>query len=489
MRHSGDNVQWEAVSRLAALCDELARERGVERYKILQKKTMYAIAETMPATLDELRTVKGIGPKKAAEFGVRIVAAIHGAPAVREEKKQARFAEEGEKAMSVGDFLGRLNDMLAGEATTVRGEIAEFRPHPTGAYFSLKDKNGEGILPCYMSPYAYRNLGVELEDGMEVYASGRPEIYRPKGRFSFIVTRLTLAGEGSLKKAYELLKKKLEAEGLFARKRPLPEFMGRIGIITSKTGAVIGDFKRNIAPRGIVASLYDVRVEGLRAVPEILAALVWFNAHAEQFDVLVIIRGGGSIEDLQPFNDERVARAVFASKIPTICGIGHDRDAPIASLVGDREVSTPSIAAMLVNQSWDRLVQGVPLCEERILSGFARILRAREAYVRASAERLMSVFSGLFGELRTLTRALRDGFSRLLARSRQSLVHYERYLAAVDPERNLRLGYGIVFDEAGRVVRAAKAVPRGAAITVKLHHGALRAKVEEQLDDNGTEQK
>ena len=159
--------------------------------------------------------------------------------------------EREEKVFTVGLFLDYLNARFKEEAVLVKGEISSFKTHPSGIYFSMKDQEDESVLECYMSPWVYRSLGILLEEGMEIKAGGIANIYKPRGRFSFRVEHVELTGEGSLKKAYDALKQKLQGEGLFERKRMLPEFISRVGVITSRTGAVIDDFRKNLEKRGI----------------------------------------------------------------------------------------------------------------------------------------------------------------------------------------------------------------------------------------------
>ena len=326
-------------------------------------------------------------------------------------------------------------------------------------------------MNCYMRPWMYRSLGFSLDDGMEIKIGGFLEIYKPKGRLSFQVDSVTLAGEGSLRKAYELLKQKLEAEGLFRRKRALPEFITTIGVITSRTGAVIDDFRKNLAARGCNVYLHDARVEGAQAVPNVTKAITWFNRNMPGLDVLVIIRGGGSLEDLQAFNNELVARDIFASAIPTMCGIGHDRDTPIACLVADREVSTPSIAAMIINDSWERLEEKLPLIERRIISEFERALATQQFAVRRTNEVILGSLHSIMMHFRALSSRIIAGsgviearlaqaaqisrqyasdliarFERAYAGMLQKIESFDAYFALADPERNLKLGYSIMFN-------------------------------------------
>jgi exodeoxyribonuclease VII large subunit len=369
------------------------------------------------------------------------------------------FDHKPEGVLTVSQFLDTVNELLTALPARVRGEVTGWHVHQTGVYFSLKDKEDGALMDCYMSPFVWRGLGMEIQDGMEVVVAGASSIYKPKGRFSLRVESLELVGEGSLKKAYELLKKKLEQEGLFERKRPLPEFITKVGVITSRTGAVIQDFRKNLAKLGLEVNLYDTRVEGAKAVDGILGALKWFNNNMPELDVLVIIRGGGSLEDLQAFNNEHVSRELFASKIPTLCSIGHEKDVPIAQLVADESASTPTATAVRINQSWDRLYLGLPRYGQRLVSSFGETL--------LKYRNLLDIGSML---------AL---FERNLSAFGERLSGYEKYLSAASPERQLKLGYSIITDGSGRVIKDAVELKIGQDITARLSKGEFAAEVKD----------
>lgn len=490
----------EAARRLVEFRNRLAERERKEKFKILQNKTIEGIVHAMPQTLAELEQVKGIGPKKIAKFGRQLLHALYGGSRPESEGKLAAG-----NVFTVSRFLDRVNAVLAAERDIfVQGEVSSIQALPSGAYFTLKDKEDESVMQCYMNPRAYHALGFAVEEGMDVKVGGIANVYKPKGRLSFVVYTLELAGEGSLKKAYELLKKKLEAEGLFARKRPLPEFISRIGIVTSRTGAVIDDFQKNLAPLGFRLFLFDARVEGAQAIAEITAGIRWFNAQLPDLDALVIIRGGGSLEDLQAFDNENVARAIFASKIPTICSIGHHRDVTITSLVGDVETSTPSFAATIVNKSWDRLREELPLREQGVVRGFVSAIDALRARTETSTQSLTRFFERLFHRAETFEARFRAEFTRIVARrgelEKQSgeLVHlarerlerliraqaerlgqFEAYLQSNDPERNLRLGYSILRSSSGKVVKAPEDISIGEMVTARINRGEVDAKVED----------
>lgn len=382
---------------------------------------------------------------------------------------------------SVGEFLDFINELVGQQSFSVQGEVVSARPHPTGMYFSLKDAEGGGVMDCYMSPFAYRGLGVAIEDGMHVKVGGVPSIYKAKGRFSFRVESLEFVGEGTLKKAYEALKVKLTNEGLFARKRPLPEFISSIGLITSKTGAVIDDFRKNLARIGFTVYHRDVRVEGAAAVAQVTAAIEEMNSGAKSLDVIVLIRGGGSMEDLQAFNNEGVVRAVFASRIPTVVSIGHDRDVPLAQMAADASASTPTATAVLMNATWDRL-QSLSGNADELVYRMDRILRSQRALVDSAWHRL----DGYLQRVMTAGVRLQDRMRAAMVKVRQSIdriaqlvTSAERTLTAVNPERQLRLGYSIVTGAEGKVVRVVSAITSGDELTIRIADGSLRTIVKE----------
>lgn len=472
----------DIVRRLTDLRNETAKRTGQERFKILQNKTIDFIADSVPQTLRELAGIKGIGPKKLKELGPAILAITKVGEVEKvysEEQKEVQLTETGEIIFSVSEFLGKINDLLSPQNVLVEGEISSVSVHPSGVYLTLKDKKEDALLDCYIRPHVYDYLGVELQDGMEVKLGGFPAIYQRNGRFRFMVQSLEIAGEGSLKKAYELLKAKLEKEGLFTRKRELPEFIKRIGVVTSRQGAVIEDFKNNLKELGFEVFLKDVRVEGVRAVDDICEALAWFNDNAEKMklDVLVVMRGGGSLEDLQAFNNELVARAIYASKVPTITAIGHHKDVPIASLVGDNAPSTPTGAAVRVNASWDKLTVRLPSLEVTILNRYEGYIRSADNFVSSSLSKMTSYFERAFVKFENLKSSIIDSYESALEAVLKSIDNMGKYLEGVSPERNLKLGYSIVTDNSGRVVRDASTLKIGERLKTRLSKGEVESEI------------
>lgn len=255
-----------------------------------------------------------------------------------------------EKTFTVTEYIESLNFTLKEYKARILGEISEFKVASSGhVYFTIKDENGEGVLNCIMWGRTYSLCGIEFEVGMEVVVSGFPSLYAPRGSFSIICDVVELVGEGALKKAYDALKKKLENEGLFdvSKKRPIPEFVQKIGIITSREGAVIHDFLNNLGKFNFQVFLINSRVEGQEALKDLRDAIR--TMRKQDIEILVIMRGGGSLESLQAFNNETLVREIASFPVPVIAGIGHDKDVPLLALAADCMVSTPTAVANLLN--------------------------------------------------------------------------------------------------------------------------------------------
>ncbi|MEK7117998.1 MAG: exodeoxyribonuclease VII large subunit, partial [Patescibacteria group bacterium] len=302
--------------------DNEAVKRGVEFFRILPNNTLDEIVRSLPRTKDELIAIKGIKDAKYREFGKIILAMVDEhmtatkvAPKDRGIQGDTFPSQEvtldtRETAYSVSTYLNIVNRELYRLHARVKGEVTSAKLQGSALYLGLKDADDESALSVFMWARDYALSGLELVEGMEVVVEGRSEIYKPSGRFNFRAETIELVGEGALKKAYDALKKKLDGEGLFApeKKRPLTEYPEHVGLITSKQGAVIHDFLNNLGKFGFKVRFMDSRVEGAVAVKDILAAVVYFST--QPIDTLVIIRGGGSLESLQAFNNERVVRAI-----------------------------------------------------------------------------------------------------------------------------------------------------------------------------------
>lgn len=411
----------------------------------------------------------------------------------------------------------------------VQGEVSNFRPAGSGhLYFTLKDAGAQLRAVCFRNQARY--LKFKPQDGISVIARGRLSVYEARGEYQLYVELLEPAGLGALQLAFEQLKAKLAAEGLFdpARKKALPVLPRTVGVVTSPTGAVIRDILRVLKRRfrNMNVLLYPVKVQGEGAAKEIAEGIEYFNRHAP-VDVLMVARGGGSLEDLWAFNEEVVARAIAGSKIPVISAVGHETDFTIADFVADLRAPTPSAAAeLVVHRKQDyvtemqnrarRLSQILRLklseaserltelrmhrvfqtlearLEERaqrvddIVASLDRSLRARlnsarEGWLRASAGVVRYDFRRLL-ELKWANLGERDarfesGIQRLLFDRRTKLNQVESILRERSPLGILSRGYSITRDASGNIVRDAAAVPIGSDISVRLARGELGAAV------------
>ena len=389
-----------------------------------------------------------------------------------------------ENVLSVSQYLQIVNAVLRehvpSQEIIVEGEIGGYTVKDgKWIIFDLKDENDAKVkVACFGT--TFKILGA-FENGMRVRIFGYPTV-KGWSTFQIDVQRMEPVGEGALKKAYDALKKKLEGEGLFdvARKRTLPRFPQRIGLITSRDAAAYGDFLRILNNRwgGVEIVFAHVRVQGNEAVPEILAAFAAFNAMPadDRPDVLVLTRGGGSLEDLHAFNDELVARAVYSSKIPVVVGVGHERDESLCDFVADVRASTPSNAAeRIVPNRTDveyELAMMTRRMEERLVETIAR----RQLAVDRATRTVGLVLDR--ERQRFLSRAdrLAVAFGTWKTTLRERLSTYERVLKQVDPKRVLARGYSIVTVN-GKVVSDASVLEVGAEIGVQLAKGTADAQV------------
>ena len=297
------------------------------------------------------------------------------------------------EALSVSDFLDQVNASLLSHSGRIQGEVTSInKSYPKAIYFTIKDIEDEALLNCIIWRSTYNQNGVDLKVGDEIVVTGTPEIYTPRGSFSLMTQTIEYAGEGALKKAYEDLKKKLSEEGLFAqeRKRELPNYPQKIGVITSRAGVVIQDFSSNLGRYGFKITMVDSRVEGKDAIHEILASIKTFAK--QDIEVLVIMRGGGSWESLQAFNTESIVRAIAGFKCPVLTGIGHDVDVTLTELVADVGSSTPTAVAEVLNESWDTLTASMDSAQVKILNTYRSSLSDVFNLIESNSESVSKIF-------------------------------------------------------------------------------------------------
>ena len=402
------------------------------------------------------------------------------------------FAGGDARPYSVSEITTQVKSLLEESLPMywVIGEVSDFTHHSSGhRYFTLKDEASQ--LSCVMFKWQARNLSFAPEPGMQIMAHGHVSVYERGGRYQFYVAQLQPAGVGELALAFEQLKNRLEAEGLFAaeRKRPLPPFPRSVGVVTSPTGAAIRDIIQVLRRRapGLQLILRPARVQGPGAADEIARAIADLNQHTD-VDILIVGRGGGSPEDLWPFNEEIVARAIYNSARPVIAAVGHEIDYTIADYVADYRAPTPSAAAEIVAQEQGALRERVvelhqrlnttvqtrlDRCEQQVQSMDSQrlFLRLRDRLEQTSQyvdERRNALATALDWYLRSRVETWRTGVVRL---------------EALSPLSSLARGFAVCQRlPDGRLVRRSEDVQAGDQVRLRFHQGGAICQVEEIID-------
>lgn len=441
-------------------------------------------------------------------------------------------AEDTRRIWKVGDLVTEARAQLERKFADlwVEGEISNLRVAPSGhVYFTLKD--GEAQLPAVLFRRQASLLRFKPQDGLQVLVRGKITIYEQRGQMQLLGETMEPMGAGSLQLAFEQLKAKLKARGLFEaeRKKPLPLYPKCVGIVTSPSGAVIRDFV-NVAHRrhaGLEVLLYPAVVQGENAAAEVAAGIAYFNKTRE-VDVIVIARGGGSLEDLAPFNSEALAEAIAASELPVVSAVGHETDFTISDFVADLRAPTPSAAAELVTAAQYRVDEEVEELARRLERGIRyRLVQARHELERVRVEqmtvRLMDTVRGRqqrlddlamrmegalredlhsYGErlryaqnamarqdIRNRLQVMRERAERMQSELARAGLHYVRTkrerlealggkLTALSPLGVLERGYALVFDADGRLVRGVKDLKKGQTMRTRLVDGSVASTID-----------
>lgn len=523
-------MDFDIIRKLKAKRKEFADREGKELYRVFSNETLELTAAACPKTKAELTLIKGWGPKKIAAYGDQILALFAGAPSasIADDSSPPSTAGAREPGiLSVAQFLDVVNLSLARMgAIKVRGEMSDVSGNGM-AFFDLKDAEGaDAIAKCFLGRWQYERFSHLLEAGLEVVITGRPSVYK-SGSFRIVVESIEPVGEGALQKAFEALKKKLEAKGYFApaHKRALPEVIRSIGVITSETGAVINDFRRNIGEFGFRIELLDVRVEGDESEESIVSAIRWFNMHRPDLDVLVLMRGGGGLESMRAFNSEGVAEAIFTSRLPLITGIGHEKDETIAGYVSDKNFSTPTAVANFIRQSREMMLERVEFAGSDLIIAFAELSAYKEDLLNRAHEGLIRSFQNAMERygfvLRRLAADLAGGLGQIFASfhmlerrfSSEMHTYYRRIadalhetdrlslrlvtavferqkhaetrvevaeaaLLPLNPKTILERGYSVVMSPLGKVVKSGSDVHVGELLQIMLSKGRVDSRVE-----------
>ena len=394
--------------------------------------------------------------------------------------------------------ITQLNEYIRGRMDTdpllthvaVRGEISNYKLYPSGHhYFTLKDDSS--ALKCVMFKGNATRLRFRPENGMKIIAMGRVTVFPRDGAYQLYCAAMAMDGIGDLYAAFEQLKKKLEAQGLFdpAHKKPLPKYPGTIGIITSSAGAAVHDMLRILRKRYPLTQvrLLPVRVQGAEAPGEIAAAIGYAN-HYNLADLLIVGRGGGSIEDLWAFNDERVAQAIYASDIPVISAVGHEPDVTISDFVADLRAATPSNAAELAVPDQDVLRQNLDAMSNAMAVALNRQLKAARQHLNVLAQ--SPVLRNPTGYIQQQGKGLELLKNRLISAQNLAITQKnQRYIAAVSkldamsPLKVLTRGYSMAQTGTGEVLRSVHQVELGERIGIRLTDGTLFATVMDKKEE------
>lgn len=379
---------------------------------------------------------------------------------------------------------GKLDaDVLLG-SIAVRGEISNYKVYPSGHhYFTLKDEASS--LKCVMFKGSAIRLRFRPDNGVKVIAMGKISVYPRDGVYQLNCTAMAMDGIGDLYAAFEQLKTKLAAQGLFdpAHKKPIPKYPGTIGIITSSAGAAIHDMLRILRKRYPLTQvrLLPVRVQGIEAPGEIAAAIRYANYH-RLADLLIVGRGGGSIEDLWAFNDERVAYAIYESEIPVISAVGHEPDVTISDFVADLRAATPSNAAELAVPDCRALEQNLDAISAAMATTLSRQLKSARQHLDVlskspALQSPMGYFQQRQKSLELLQNRLLSAENQNISRNNQRYIALTAKLDAMSPLKVLTRGYAMAQTEAGGVIRSVSEVQIGEQIHVSFGDGRLSAMV------------
>ena len=385
---------------------------------------------------------------------------------------------------------GRLDDDPFLGQVAVRGEISNYKVYPSGHhYFTLKDEGA--ALKCVMFKSSAVRLRFRPDNGMKVIAMGKVTVYPRDGAYQLYCAAMAMDGVGDLYAAFEQLKKKLAVQGLFdpAHKKPLPKCPGTIGIVTSTAGAAVHDMLRILRKRYPLTKvrLLPVRVQGAEAPGEIAAAIRYANRY-KLADLMIVGRGGGSIEDLWAFNDELVAHAIYESEIPVISAVGHEPDVTISDYVADLRAATPSNAAELAVPDQDALRQNLDAMSSAMASALSRQLKAARQHLNVLSQ--SPALRSPTGYIEQREKSLELLKNRLIAAQNQSITRKnQRYIAAVSkldamsPLKVLTRGYSMAQTEAGEVLRSVRQVELGERVSVLLSDGKLSATVMDKKEE------
>lgn len=511
----------EIFEQLRKWRNDIAYSQGKQPFMILPNASLKAISENPPTSLADFKEIKGWGPVKIKLYGHLILDLLESLDDTNEQN-----AENSSKQIdyiSVSQCIGLINKTFSDmEPLKIKGEISDISTRDNYAFFVLKDADGnDASLPCFVGWQQYEWVAHLLQEGLEVIVYGKPGVYK-NGRLSFQVQNMEAIGAGALQKALEQLKKDLEKKGYFdeSRKQQLPYHIKKIGLITSTKSAAINDFRENLHDLNFDVSVYDVYVEGEYAVNSITRAIHWFNKNKHDIDVLVVIRGGGGLENLKAYNSPQIAEQILLSKIPVITGIGHEHDESIADLVADYKCSTPTGVATFLSNHQEKIYIKLESLTQFLLSATKQHLYSLSYSLNSYSDRLkqtlsqkimlnkktLNTFTKQFTyllqsilqkiknlsqqfifesqnivyaiqekqkKLREHTQQILFSFDNRFSKMKLHLNNYEKNLSLLNPENILKRGYSISYDKNGHVISSIAKLKEKDDITTHYFDGKI----------------
>jgi len=382
---------------------------------------------------------------------------------------------------NISEYVEFINNILKKCTVKITGEVGFVKKSSAGhVYFSLKDE--KSVLDCVIWNYQYKTCGIDIKQGMQLIAFGESSIYAPSGRFSFKANKIQLIGQGELKKQYDLLKQKLDNQGFFERKIELKKYPQKIGLITSKHGAVIHDFLNNLNKFNFQISFIDSRVEGIEAIDDLTKAIKTFQG--KDIDALVIMRGGGSLESFLSFNNEQIINEVSKIKVPIITGLGHHEDEPLLALASDYNVSTPTAVANLLNESWEKAIYEIEKKERQIFEYFSQILMHFNFKIQ-TIEKSFVLFKKEIrrkGDLiNEYNLKIKKGFKVQIQKTKEKIHTLQKNINQNNPKRQLELGYSIARHN-GKILKNINQINQNDLFDLELSDGIIKSKVESKYD-------
>lgn len=517
---------------LRAWRNEKAFAEGKQPFMIFNNATIKTTADNPPESISDLSKIKGWGPAKIHKYGQEIISLIQKIKTSHDKKNDTDEITQSED--KVNDILTvelciQLLNKHLNELTIlkIQGELHDINIRDRYAFFNLKDTNRDSTISCFIGWALFDRYKHVLTEGTEVVVAGSPSIYK-NGKLSIEIKRIEPIGDGALKKAFELLKKNLQELGYFdpKRKRPIPINPTSIAVITSIHGAAINDFKKNLKPYGFKLYASHVFVEGENAVESICNAITKINLKHTHIELIVLIRGGGGLENLKAFNDKSLAEKIIQSRIPIITGIGHEKDISIADLCADSFYSTPTAVAQALNNTKDNLSYKINEQQNKLLihgehhkkNHYHKIDIITQQIIRYTHNNLHSNKKDILSKINTLllfrfnfiekyivikekflekatryqinikykTESLKNVQEKITRSIHNKITigtaqisSYEQQIQLLNPNRFLEKGYGIVYDENGNVIRGVHECDTGDSITIRLHNGKIISTIQQ----------